>query len=34
MEEKYKYCPRCDAEYRADIEECADCRVKLISKTY
>jgi len=29
--EDYKYCPRCGAEYDADIEECADCFVKLVS---
>ena len=26
-----KYCPECDAEYREEIEECADCQIPLIS---
>lgn len=26
-----KYCPECEAEYREEIEECADCRIPLIS---
>ncbi len=25
-----KYCPECEAEYRDDIETCADCQVPLI----
>ncbi len=25
-----KYCPECEAEYRDDIETCADCEVLLI----
>lgn len=26
-----KYCPECEAEYRDEIQECADCRIPLIS---
>ena len=26
-----KYCPECEAEYREDIQECADCQIPLIS---
>ncbi len=26
-----KYCPECEAEYREEIGECADCQVPLIS---
>ena len=26
-----KYCPECEAEYRDDVETCADCEVSLIS---
>ena len=26
-----KYCPECDAEYREEIEECADCQIALIT---
>lgn len=26
-----KYCPECEAEYREGVEECADCRVALIT---
>lgn len=26
-----KYCPECEAEYRDEIEACADCQVPLIS---
>jgi len=26
-----KYCPECEAEYREEIEECADCQIPLIS---
>jgi hypothetical protein len=26
-----KYCPECDAEYRDEIGECADCQIPLIS---
>jgi hypothetical protein len=26
-----KYCPRCRDEYRADIMQCADCGIELIS---
>jgi hypothetical protein len=26
-----KYCPECEAEYRDGVEECADCRVPLIT---
>jgi hypothetical protein len=26
-----KYCPECEAEYREDIMECADCQVPLIA---
>ena len=26
-----KYCPECEAEYRDEIEECADCQIPLIS---
>ena len=26
-----KYCPECEAEYRDEIRECADCQVSLIS---
>jgi hypothetical protein len=25
-----KYCPECEAEYREEIEECADCQIPLI----
>jgi len=26
-----KYCPECEAEYRDEIGECADCQIPLIS---
>jgi len=26
-----KYCPECEAEYRDEIRECADCQIPLIS---
>ena len=26
-----KYCPKCDEEYRAEIEICVSCNVQLIS---
>lgn len=26
-----KYCPECEAEYRDDVQMCADCEVSLIS---
>jgi hypothetical protein len=26
-----KYCPECEAEYREEIEECADCQIPLIA---
>ncbi len=26
-----RYCPECEAEYREEIEECADCQIPLIS---
>jgi len=26
-----KYCPACDAEYREEIAECADCEIPLIT---
>ncbi len=26
-----KYCPECDAEYKEEITECADCQIPLIS---
>jgi hypothetical protein len=26
-----KYCPECEAEYREEIRECADCQIPLIS---
>lgn len=28
--ENYRYCPRCGAEYRAEITDCADCGVALV----
>ncbi len=27
-----KYCPECESEYRAEVQECADCEVPLISE--
>ena len=27
-----KYCPECDAEYRDEIGECADCQIPLVSE--
>jgi hypothetical protein len=30
-EQGYMYCPRCGAEYDSNIEECADCFIKLVS---
>ena len=30
MEEIYRYCPRCGAEYDAGSTECADCFVRLV----
>ena len=29
---KIKYCPKCLAEYRDDVEFCDDCELKLINK--
>ena len=26
-----KYCPECEAEYRDEIGECADCQIPLVS---
>jgi len=26
-----KYCPECEAEYRDEVRECADCQIPLIS---
>lgn len=31
IEPELKYCPRCDDEYRAEIEKCAGCDVDLIT---
>ncbi|MFP3984012.1 MAG: hypothetical protein ACLFV2_10030 [Desulfurivibrionaceae bacterium] len=28
---QYKYCPECRDEYRADIEFCAECGIKLLT---
>lgn len=29
--EGYRYCPRCDGEYRAEISVCAGCQVPLVA---
>jgi len=31
IEPEFQYCPQCNDEYRAGIEECASCGVQLIS---
>lgn len=30
LQEKFKYCPLCKDEFRADIEQCANCNVALV----
>jgi len=31
IEDELKYCPRCQEEYRAEIETCADCGITLLT---
>ena len=31
IEPDLKYCPKCDDEYRAEIEKCATCGIELIT---
>jgi len=33
IDPELKYCPRCDDEYRSEIEQCAVCEVPLITGT-
>ena len=31
IDPELKYCPKCEDEYRAEIETCASCRIQLIT---
>ena len=31
IDDNLKYCPRCQEEYRAEIETCVDCNITLLS---
>jgi hypothetical protein len=33
IDPELKYCPRCNDEYRADIEQCAACEIALVTGT-